>query len=129
MTKEQLRFTMGENIRNMRIDRGISIDELASMLELTPSFLGSIERGQRGTTPATLLKLSDIFGLPIDSFFYHSQGEPLSESNSLRQKIFNLSTNLTKDELDYMILVIKGLYKMNHSKIVDDNGEFLEDIV
>ena len=69
MTKKALRTIIGENIRQERMARNISLEELAAILGLTSGFVGLIERGQRGATPITLLKLSTAFGLPVDRFF------------------------------------------------------------
>jgi len=48
MTKLKLRAIIGENVRNERIARDISIDELSEMIGLTPGFVGLIECGQGG---------------------------------------------------------------------------------
>ena len=133
MTKERLRIIIGENIRNERIARSISIDELAEMLELTSGFVGLIERGQRGTTPITLFKLADVFGLSIDSFFYNDNNislgeEMISKSQVKRKKIESLISDFTEKELDFTISILKSLRVMNHSQIPEDDiDEDLED--
>lgn len=124
MTKDRLRSMMGENIRNERMARNMSIDELAELLELTSGFVGLIERGRRGATAYTLFKLSDIFGMPIDNIFYRPDNESLSveeESNreikSKRNKIASLIADLTESELDFIIRTIKGVKIMNHEHV------------
>ena len=126
MTKEQLRVLMGENIRNERMARNLSIDELAESLSLTPGFVGLIERGRRGATAHTLSKLSEIYGIPIDGMFRASKDKALSmaEGNGIpanRKKIASLIVDLTEKELEFVVKVVKGLKVMNH------NFELLED--
>lgn len=124
MTKERLRMLIGENIRNERLSRGISVDELAEMIGLTSGFVGLIERGQRGTTPITLFKLADVLGVPVDAFFYNcnsnvslnfSEGGD-SDGSQKKRKIESLMVDFTDDELDFIVSTIKNMRIMNRSK-------------
>jgi len=133
MTKQRLRIIIGENIRNERIARNISIDELAEMLDLTSGFVGLIERGQRGTTPCTLYKLSDVFGLDIDNFFRGvelglSVGEErLPKSHAKRKKIESLIAGFNEMELDFAINVLKGMREMNRAGLDSEVDDWDED--
>ena len=120
MTKDQLKVIIGENIRNERILRKISIDELAEMLDLTSGFVGLIERGQRGTTTIALYKLAGIFGLSIDSFFRQKRSMPIemgeeyiSKKQIKRKKIESLISDFTENELDFVISVVKSVRVLN----------------
>ena len=132
MTKKLLRSIIGENIRNERISRNISMDELAEMLKLTPGFVGLIERGQRGATAATLLKLSSVFGKSVDSFFYRKEEdsvnlkeEPAHKEQPKRKKVESLIADFTSEELDFVILMLKNIRIMNRfdSEIEDDDEQ------
>jgi transcriptional regulator with XRE-family HTH domain len=123
MTKERLRVLMGENIRNERTARNMSIDELAEMLELTSGFVGLIERGRRGATAYTLFKLSEIFNISIDNIFartsdrqmrFAEEMEPRS-ADVRKTKIYGMINGLTNGELDFLINTIKGIKVMNHT--------------
>ncbi len=123
MTKERLRVLMGENIRNERTARNMSIDELAEMLELTSGFVGLIERGRRGATAYTLFKLSEIFNISIDNIFartsdrqmrFAEETEPRS-TDARKNKIYSMINGLTNGELDFLINTIKGIKVMNHT--------------
>ena len=54
MTKEQLRYEIGKNIKNERFAYGMSLQELAELLDMKPNALYAIERGVRGTSPMKL---------------------------------------------------------------------------
>ena len=113
----QLRNVIGNNIRDLRISRNLSIDELSDLLELSPGFVGLIERGQRGTTPLTLKKLSNIFSISIDSLFIEYQKTSsffhLTEFDEpakiKRKKIHSMIVNFTVKELDLILSVVKGV--------------------
>ena len=69
MTKFELQAIVARNIRKQRKIHGLTIAEMASLLDLTPGAFGLIERGDRGLTIHNLFKLSNIFGQPTDYFF------------------------------------------------------------
>ena len=132
MTKKRLRSIIGENIRSERISRNISMDELAELLKLTPGFVGLIERGQRGATATTLLKLSDIFDMPVDLFFHCKEDsslsleeEPAHQNLSKRKKVESLIADFSNEELDFVISMLKNLRAMNRYDFEanDDDGQ------
>ena len=115
MTKEQLRRTVGKNIREMRIARDLTREELSDILKVTPGFLSLIEKGLRGTTLSTLYKLSEIFCEPIGNFFYHAEEPSHSKSQRLCKKVQSLIADFSEAELGYLIHVIKGMNQMKGS--------------
>ena len=64
--KSMIRKEMGSRVRALRKARGLSIDELSTQLELTPSHLGLIERGERGITVERLIHVCNFFGCNAD---------------------------------------------------------------
>ena len=116
MTKKELRRVMGSNIRNQRMSRAMSIDELSELLELTSGFVGLIERGHRGATAYTLYKLSDIFSIPVDTIFSEEvklAEETVSETKQKRNKVISMLHNLSEAELDYLVENIKSIKKLS----------------
>jgi len=55
---------IGRRVREERKSLGISIEKLAELAVVTPSFLGLIERGDRKLSVATLEKISKALGVP-----------------------------------------------------------------
>ena len=122
MTKEVLNRIIGENIRAERSSGNLSIDQLADMLTLSTGFIGLIERGRRGVTAMNLYKLSEIFGVPVDSFFSKPNSESPSATEetanrcqSKRKKVAGLTASMSEGELDFIIDLIKGLKKLSRS--------------
>ena len=127
MTKERLRKLVGNNIRSERVARNMSIDELAEQLALTPGFVGLIERGRRGATAYTLMRLSDVFGVTADVFFLapekkslHPEEDPSVANQALRAKAAGLMKDLTDAELNFVVRVIKSLKQMNRNLTTRD---------
>lgn len=55
---------IGSRLREERKTRGLSIEKLAELAEITPSFLGLIERGERKLSVLTLDNLSKALRMP-----------------------------------------------------------------
>jgi len=121
MTKVEFRKAVGENIRSERLQRNMSIDELAELLELTSGFVGLIERGRRGATAYNIHRLSEIFGLSVDKLYMSpntSSKVTVSEdtsSNIRYRRLMSLSYDLSDTELDFLITTIKGLRQLRAS--------------
>ena len=118
MSTEQLRILIGQKIREERIARHMSIDELSELLGITPGFLGLMERGSRGTTPLTLYKLSNVFGMPIDSLFLKANDSlPMEDAKKgMAKKLESMVSNLSEAELDFIVEIIKAFRKLNDSQ-------------
>lgn len=114
ISKAQLRIIIGRNIRNKRLEQHMSVDELSSMLDITPGYLGLIERGRRGVTAYNFHRLSVIFEIGINEFFFVPIGivptnEKPDERQQLRKKIQSFTKYMTISQLEFIADMIKGL--------------------
>lgn len=62
---------VGKNIRFLRRRMNMSINKLARAVSITPSFLGLVERGERGLRIENLCKLSSVFGITLDDLVFN----------------------------------------------------------
>lgn len=58
--------TIGSNIRYERKLRGLTIDDFAKVIGMAPGFVGLIERGQRGTSIANMVRIAEFFEITLD---------------------------------------------------------------
>ena len=58
--KSNLNHAFGRAIRHLRIDRGLSQQELADYSEVDRSYISDLERGRYNPTLDTIFRLSDI---------------------------------------------------------------------
>lgn len=58
--------TLGEFIREQRVERKRGLRDLAKSLEITPSYLSDIENDRRVPSEDVLRKISDLLGLNFD---------------------------------------------------------------
>lgn len=64
---ESVRFA--NRVRAYRVDRGLTRQELARLVEVHPQTIGAIERGQFNPTIEIALRLSDTLGVGLDALF------------------------------------------------------------
>ncbi|MEW6661592.1 MAG: helix-turn-helix domain-containing protein [Bacillota bacterium] len=64
---------LGETIRRIRAEKGLSLRELADMTELTPSFLSQVERDLAEPSITSLRKIADALGVPIFYFLMDNE--------------------------------------------------------
>lgn len=57
------------NLRRLRIDRGISQDDLALNADVERAYVGHLERGGRNPTISTLSRLADALDAHISELF------------------------------------------------------------
>lgn len=64
---ETVRFA--NRVRTYRVDRGLTRQELARLVEVHPQTIGAIERGQFNPTIEIALRLSEKLGVGLDALF------------------------------------------------------------
>ena len=64
-----VRRVVGRNVRRVRLDRGLTQEELAHDAEIAPSYLSQIESGKRNPTVNLLQTLAATLRIPIVEFF------------------------------------------------------------
>lgn len=106
---------IGANIRILRKSRGLTIEDLACVLDIAPGFLGLVERGTRGVSIANLNRICEFFDVTLEELVKEQvEVKPyVSEKNSLKTKIQDLAFSLTEDELKVVISNIKKVVALN----------------
>ncbi|WP_229054374.1 helix-turn-helix domain-containing protein [Aeromicrobium sp. Leaf350] len=60
----QLQITLGRKVREHRLKLGLSQEALAAELGFHRTYLGSIERGERNLSLASVEQLARLLGVP-----------------------------------------------------------------
>lgn len=66
---EKVRKRLGSRVRSLREQRNWSQEELAHQSGLARSFTGAIERGEKDLRITTLVKLANVFKIPVARLF------------------------------------------------------------
>lgn len=65
----RLRKTFGMRLREVRLARGLTQEQLAEKLNVSLNFLNLIERGQRAPSFDTLERMSRVLRVPVADLF------------------------------------------------------------
>ena len=106
-------FNVGDRLRTLRTERGLSQEQLGLMADITPSYIGQIERNIKNPTVRTLEKICDIIDVTLRDFFvYDAQ---TTEHDSLTLQIISQLSNRSNYEKEYFLNYIK-----EHNKYLDN---------
>ena len=67
--KNNSELDIGTNIRSTRLQKGLSIKELADLIEVSSSLLSQIERGLANPSISTMKSIADALDEPLYNFF------------------------------------------------------------
>lgn len=73
--KDNLRKLLGEKIKEIRINKGLSQRQLGSILRMGNSTISSVERGERNLTIDMLQRISDALEIDVVSLLKFDNGE------------------------------------------------------
>lgn len=98
---------IGEKIRGLRLEHGLTLKELGAAIDFNYSNLSKIERGNRKPAIEVLESLSNYFSIDI-SYFFNSQKQLHSDERPNDIQIFNLTEemkqkNISLEELIEMV--------------------------
>ncbi|WP_209121853.1 helix-turn-helix domain-containing protein [Alkalihalobacillus sp. BA299] len=68
MSKVNLNQVIGKRLKQIRAERGLSLDKLAQLTEVSKPMLGQIERGESNPTVSTLWKIANGLRVPFTTF-------------------------------------------------------------
>ncbi|SET28996.1 DNA-binding transcriptional regulator, XRE-family HTH domain [Natronincola peptidivorans] len=109
-------ISIGKKIRQERMMRNFTLEQLAEILDLSPSYMGLIERGQRGISIETLCKLSIAFNVSTDYLLFSNDIEEVAKNNVIKdilhQKILSYIDKYSEEDLKFLLefLQLKSKY-------------------
>jgi len=96
--------TLGNAIRQARLDKNISQEQLAEMVDITPTHIKHIEGGHRKPSVDVLFKIIEVLQLSIDNLVF---------DNNINSYEYHYAEMLLKDcrphELKLLIDIIKAI--------------------
>jgi transcriptional regulator with XRE-family HTH domain len=96
--------SLGKRLRLERKNLHYTQEEVAEAVNVTPAFIGHIERGERSLSLDTLVKLCNFYGVTIDYVF--TDILPPNE-NGITEQIRSLLKDKTKDQQAAILDIIK----------------------
>ena len=108
---------VGKQIRRFRLERGLTIEELAFRAHVHPSYLGDIERGTRNPSLLNLKKIAESLSKPLGRLFdsshantpsYPREKQPQYLSPDMDRVLISLIKALRKNSEKDQAYIIKS---------------------
>lgn len=102
---EEINFIeVGKRIRLERENFGMSREKLSELINISPYFLGQIERGERKMSIKTLVKVANCLHISIDSLlFEHDNINYGDQLHSMFSKCSKREADVIKDILNILL--------------------------
>lgn len=101
---------MGERIRRQRVSNKMTQENLAEKANISVSFLGQIERGDRKPSLETVVNIANSLGVTVDQLLSDSYK---IAPKSLVDELAFLVREKSEDEIRTVIEVTKTIIKYN----------------
>lgn len=104
-------FNTGERIRELRITKGLSQEQLALRAEITTTYLGLVERNLKNPTIKIIEQLCHSLEISLSEFFNTASELPVS-TDTLSAQILSQFSNRTQEEKLLILQIIKSTLKL-----------------
>jgi transcriptional regulator with XRE-family HTH domain len=125
--------TVGPRIREIRMNKGLSLRALAELSGLSTNAVSLIERGDNSPTVSSLHNLATALGVPITAFFeqrpdgqvIHMQKSRRPTSESAGVKMENLGSGLPNQQIEPFLMSIEAGGSSTRNPITHSGEEFV----
>lgn len=93
-TYTQLNRELGSRIRARREALGISREALAERLDVTPHYLGEVERGSTGLALPTYKRVCEVLGVQDSFLLFGEQAPARASAEEIRNFLSSVSPSL-----------------------------------
>ncbi|MDC3413481.1 helix-turn-helix domain-containing protein [Aquibacillus sp. 3ASR75-11] len=104
MTERVMSKVIGERIRKLRKERGLSQEELAHLSSLHPTYIGQLERGEKNATIDTIEKVTKALEISLEELFRFAT---LNDRESEKvEQLKRLLHRISEDDQDTIMKII-----------------------
>lgn len=107
---------IGERIKNLRNDKGLSREKFAEIAKLSPRFLSDIESGKKSMSIESLMKICLAFNVSADYIVF---GNDINLNSPLQQILYQIPSeynNIIENILKDLLKTINLSNKLNDKK-------------
>lgn len=106
--------TLGERIRFLRKQAGMSQEQLALTAEMAPSFVGEIERGTKKPSIESIEKLSNALGISVSELFNYNVKTCETNVSCFEDKILWKLEQCSQSERDMIYHIIDYVLQLKN---------------
>ena len=104
-------FDLGKRLKTLRIEAGMSQEKLAWEADITPAFVGQLERNIKSPTAKTLEKLAEALNLSVAEFFSDPVTMDIEQKAAVRQIMYQLR-DLSAEEMRCVSAIMKQIHEI-----------------
>lgn len=102
---------LGRRIREERLKLNLTQEKLSEAINVSTTYIGQIERGERCPTLDTLIKISNSLGVSIDYLLHESMESSATATTKLW---LQLTHDLSEEEKEMVVDLVRVI--KNHRK-------------
>lgn len=107
MDNENQMTALQRAIRQERKSKRITYEELAEMLDISPTHIKHIESGHRKPSIEILFEIARVLNISLDGVVFPKD---ITQSDLTRGKIDRLLDSLDEDSLQFVLTVLEALH-------------------
>lgn len=104
-------YNVGKRIKELRIKNGFSQEQLALLSNITPTYLGLIERNLKNPTIKVIEQICDSFNISLFDFFSNNTFEE-ETLDTLSAQILSQISHCTDEEKEFILEMVKKMLKL-----------------
>ena len=108
-------FSLGDRLRELRQSRSLSQEQVAYLAEITPAYLGQVERGTKNITVRTLEKVCNALNITLPEFFSTVKEQDKSIDEMSNQILYQVHGR-TESEKQAILRLIKLVFSIKEMK-------------
>lgn len=131
---------IGSKIKRLRIEKGLTQQELADRCDLTKGFISQVERDLTSPSIATLIDILESLGTGLRDFFNDKEEEKIvftdddvfeMQDDNLKYKVNWIIPNAQKNMMEPILVEIKpdGMYKEDEPHEGEEFGYVLSGVI
>ena len=98
-------IAIGKRIRSARLAKKMTQETLSNMIDVTPTYISTVENGHTKLSLSTLLSIAQILDTTVDQLLYDNTPVLISQFDA---DIKELTTDCSKQEKDFLLEIIKS---------------------
>lgn len=114
MKCEQELALLRETIRNERKDKRITQEELAEMLEVSPTHIKHIESGHRKPSIEILFEIAKILNISLDSVVFSKNESARTDTRKEVDRLLDVSDEAS---LHFILSVLEALHEKDQAGV------------
>ena len=113
--REKISYMIGTRIRNLRIQKKLSQEELALAADIHPAYLGRVERGEKCPSIETVYKIAQGLKVSLCELTdFSDESTPIKVQ--LLKRIENAIADLSDEEASNLVSIIEQMINFKNRK-------------